>query len=174
MRKTIALATTAAFFMTLGCDRRTPPTTSPTSDREVLSEKHYSDDGFDVELVVTRGDDGVVVSRANAKDPGTGNIAEIWTDGHTIKWTGTIGGEPVSGSSAASDLLTLDEPESPACLSPIAALICLGAAAALLAGCAFGFSCEGVDPEGGSNPPESGGSVPGGGEGEPEPEEPED
>jgi hypothetical protein len=169
MRKTIALATTAAFLLTLGCDRKTWATTSPCSDKEVLSEKHYSDHGFDMEVVVTRASDGVVVSRASADDPTNGDRAEIWTDGRTIKWTGTIGGEPVDGSSAASDLLNFEELASPACLSPVAALICLGAAAALLAGCAFGFSCEGTEP-GASNPPEGGGGAPGGGEGEEEPE----
>jgi hypothetical protein len=175
MGKTIAIATTAAFLFTLGFDRSSSATTSRPSDGKVLSEKHYSDHGLDVTVVVTRVHDGVVISRAHADDPTNEDTAEIWTDGRTIKWTGTIGGKPVNGSSAASDLLNLDETESPACLSPVAALICLGAAAALLAGCAFGFSCEGVDPEGGSNPPEGGGGVPGGGEGEPEPEEePED
>jgi hypothetical protein len=124
--------------------------------------------------VVTRGGDDVVVSRANAKDPTTGDTAEILTDGKTIEWTGTIGGAPVSGSSAASDLLNPEEPTTTACLHPVAALICVGAAAALLAGCAFGFSCEGGDPT--TNPPESGegsqgGGQPGGGECEPEEEE---
>jgi hypothetical protein len=169
MQKTIAIATTAAFLLTLGCDRRTSATTSPSLDGEVLSEKHYSDHGFEMNVVVTRGDDGVVVSRANADDPTNGDSAEIWTDGRTITWTGTIGAEPANGSAAAPDLLNLDELESPACLSPIAALICLGAAAALLAGCSFGFSCEGHPQP--TNPPEGGGGVPGGGEGEEEPEE---
>jgi hypothetical protein len=170
MRKTIALATTAALLLTLGCDRRTSATTSPCSDGEVLSDKYYNDHGFDMDVVVKRSSDGVVVSRANMVDAMNGDSAEIWTDGQTIEWTGTIGGEPVNGSSAASDLLNLGELESPACLSPVAAIICLGAAAALLAGCAFGFGCEGGEPPH-SNPPEGGGGAPGGGEGEEEPEE---
>jgi hypothetical protein len=172
MRKTIAFATTAAFLLTLGCDRRTSATTSPSPDGEVLSEKHRNDHGVEMDVVVTRGSDGVVVSRSNAEDPTTGDTAKIWTNGQMITWSGTIGGEPVSGSSPASDLLSLENPASPACLNPVAALICLGAAAALLAGCAFGFSCEGSPQP--TNPPEGGGGVPGGGEGEEEPEEDDD
>jgi hypothetical protein len=172
MRKPIALATTAVFLLSLGCDRTSSGTTSPSSssDANVLSEKHHSDHGFEMNVLVTRGSDDVVVSRANATDATTGDAAEIRTDGQTITWTGTIGGEPVSGSSTASDLL---EPDltTPACLHPVAALICVGAAAALLAGCAFGFSCEGGGP---TNPPEGGGGVPGGGEGDEEPEDEED
>lgn len=173
MRKPIAIATTAALLSMLGCDRRTSVTTAPCSAREVLSKKHFSDHGLDVDVVVTRSSDGAVVSRANADDPTNADSAEIWTDGRTISWTGTIDGEPVDGSTAASDLLNFEELEeqaSPACLSPVAAIICLGAAAALLAGCAFGFSCEGTEP-GASNLPEGGGGVPGGGEGEEEPDE---
>lgn len=112
-------------------------------------------------LVVTRSSDGTVVSRVSAEDPTNGDTAEVRTDGRMIEWTAMIGGEPVEGSAAVSELLDLDEPESPACLNPIAALICLGAAAALLAGCGYGFSCEG-------------GGVPGGAEGEGDPEDDDD
>jgi hypothetical protein len=170
MRKTIALATTTAFLLTLGCGPKNSGTTTMPSGEEVLGEDHHSDYGFEMDVVVTRSSDGAVVSRADAKDPTTGDTAEIWTDGTMIKWTGTIGGQPVSGSSAASDVLNPEEPTTTACLHPVAALICIGAAAALLAGCAFGFSCEGTEP-GASNPPEGGGGVPAGGEGEEEPEE---
>ena len=71
MRRTIATATTAAFLLTLGCDRRTPPTRSPSSagEVEVLSQKQYREHGFEMSVVVSRNDDGMVVSRANAADP---------------------------------------------------------------------------------------------------------
>jgi hypothetical protein len=171
MQRTIALATTAAFLLALGCGPKNSGTTTPTGG-EVVSEKHHSDHGFETDVVISRGSDGVVVSQATSRDPTTGDTAEIWTDGNTIRWTGTIGGEPVSGASPALELVDPELPPSPACLHPVAALICVGAAAALLAGCAFGFGCEGGDPT--TNPPGSGGGgVPGGGDGEEE-EEPED
>jgi hypothetical protein len=154
--------------LTLGCGPKNSGTTSP-SGREVVSEKHHTDHGYETDVVVTRGSDGVIVSQATAKDPTTGDTAEIWTDGKTIRWTGTIGGEPVSESSPALELVNPELPPTPACLHPVAALICVGAAAALLAGCAFGFSCEGGDPPP-SNPPGGGGGVPGGGDGEEEEE----
>jgi hypothetical protein len=170
MQKAIALATTAAFFFTLGCGPKNSGTTTP-SGGEVLSEKHHTDHGFETNIVVSRGSDGVVVSQATAKDPTTGDTAEIWTDGKTIRWTGTIGGEPISGSSPALELVNPELPPGTVCLHPVAVLICVGAAAALLAGCAFGFSCDGSDPDSSpSNPPEGGGA-PGGGDGEEEPEE---
>lgn len=167
MRKATALAT-AALFLTLGCGPQKLGTTPPAGG-EVVSQKHYTDHGVETDVVVTRASDGVIVSRASTKDPTTGDTAEIWTDGHVIWWTGTIGGEPVSGSSLALDLVNPDEPPTTACLHPVAVIICLGAAAALLAGCAFGFNCEGSPQP--TNTPEGGGGVPGGGEGEEEPEE---
>lgn len=171
MRTTIALVTTAAFLSTLGCGPMNSGTTTPDSGGEVLSEMHYNDHGFEMNVVVSRTSDGLVVSQATAEDPETRDSAEIWTDGTTIEWTGTIDGEPVSGSAAASDLLNPEDPS--VCLHPVAVLVCVGAAAALLAGCAFGFGCEGGKPA--TNPPESGGGggQGGGGEGEPD-EEPED
>lgn len=169
MQKPIALVTTAAFFLTLGCGPKSSGTATP-SGGEVVSEKHQTDHGFETDVVVTRGSDGAVVSQATTKDPTNGDTAEIWTDGKTIRWTGTIGGEPVSGSSPVLELVDPKLPPTPACLHPVAALICIGAAAALLAGCAFGFSCEGGEPPP-SNPPGGGGGVPGGGDGEEEPEE---
>jgi hypothetical protein len=168
MQKEIALITTAAFLLTLGCGPKNSGTTPP-SGGEVVSEKHHTDHGFETDVVVTQ-DSSVTISQATAKDPTTGDTAEIWTDGKTIRWTGTIGGQAVSGSSPALDLVDPELPTTPICLHPVAALICIGAAAALLAGCAFGFSCEGGQPPP-SNPPEGGGGVPGGGEGEEEPEE---
>jgi hypothetical protein len=168
MRKAISLVTTAAFSLTLGCGPKSSGTATP-SGGEVVSERHHTDHGFETDVVVTRGSDGVVVSQATAKDPTTGDTAEIWTDGKTIRWTGTIGGEPVSGSSPALELVNPELPPDTVCLHPVAALICVGAAAALLAGCAFGFGCDGGQNP--TNPPEGGGGVPGGGDGEEEPEE---
>jgi hypothetical protein len=110
----------------------------------------------------------MVVSQATAKDPTTGDTAEIRTDGKTIRWTGTIGGEPSSGSVPALELINPELPPATVCLHPVAALLCVGAGLVLLAGCGFGFGCEGPSP---TNPPEGGGGVPGGGEGEEEPEE---
>jgi hypothetical protein len=141
--------------------------TSPSGD-EVISEKQHTDHGFETGVVVTRGSDGAIFSQATGKDPMTGDTAEIWTDGKIIRWTGTIAGEPVSGSSPALDLVNPELPPTTVCLHPVAALICVGAAAALLAGCAFGFGCEGGSP---TTPPEDGGGVPAGGEGEEEGEE---
>jgi hypothetical protein len=169
MQKVIALATTAAFLVTLGCGPKNPGTTTPAAGG-VLSEKHHSDHGFETDVVVTRSCGGEIVSRATAKDPTTGDTAEIWTDGKTIRWTGWIGGEPVSGSSMASDLLDPEDSPTTVCLHPVAALLCVGAGLVLLAGCGFGFGCEGPSP---TTPPEGGGGVPGGGEGEEEPEEEE-
>jgi hypothetical protein len=168
MRKEIALATTAAFLLTLGCGPKNSGT-RPPSGGEIVSKQHHTDHGFETDVVVTRGSDGVIVSQATAKDPTTGDTAEIWTDGKTIRWTGTIGGEPVSGSSPALDLVNPELPPTTVCLHPVAALLCVGAGLALLAGCAFGFSCEGGGEP--PNTPEGGGGVPGGGEGEEEPEE---
>lgn len=169
MQKAIALATTTAFLLTLGCGPKNSGTTTPPAGGEVLTEKHHSDQGFETDVIVSSGSDGVIVSQATAKDPTTGDTAEIWTDGKVIRWTGMVGGELVSGALLASDLLNPEEPTSPVCLHPVAALLCVGAGLALLAGCAFGFGCEGFPQP--TNPPEGGGGVPGGGEGEEEPEE---
>lgn len=82
---------------------------------------------------------------------------------------GQLDGEHVSGSAAAGEFLDAVAREAAICLTPIGAIVCLGAAAVLFGGCAFEFSCD--PPK--SNPPDSsghggGGDAEGEGEGESE------
>ncbi len=145
MRRTIAIFTSVPLVAVLGCGPKAAETTTP-DDIEVLDRQHHSEHGFDADVLVAKSGDGLVTSRVVVEDPAATDRVEVWTDGRTVQWHGTVGGEPVDGSSPATDIVKPGEPPTPTCLHPVAAIICVGVGLA--------------------SPPGGGGGTPGGGDGE--------
>src|SRR5690606_1226014 len=79
--------------------------------------------------------EGGTLGGATPTDPATGDEVDAWADGETIVWHGTIGGEPVEGSATTIDF---DPQATLICLTPVTAILCLGAVILL-----FGSSCSG-------------------------------
>src|SRR5690606_6672437 len=111
------------------------------------------------------------LSEATIVDPASGETVtavDVWTDGTTVWWDGVIDGERVNGSMPTSDLNIEDPPPPPQsfCVTPVTAIICLGAVVVLAAvdGCKTFCIPEGTTevPGGqGGVPPEE---PPGGGD----------
>ncbi|MFO7564711.1 MAG: hypothetical protein R6X02_18855 [Enhygromyxa sp.] len=165
MHELVALTTAFALTTMVGWGQ-TALTTAVIADldvpiAELLMEQHYSEQGFEVDLYVTRAADGTVLSEATVFDPTSADQVEVWTDGVTLWWEGTIDGRPVSGSEATIDVLDPDDPQA-FCLHPIGAIVCLGVLVGVFSGCGAGFGCPPQEP---SNPPDSSGHGGGGGGG---------
>ncbi len=125
---------------------------------ELLLERRAEIEGFEIELFVTRGVDGTLLSEATLRDPTKVDELEVWTDGVTVWWVGTVDGEAVERSAPVIEIVDPSEPPAAICLHPVGAIVCIGAAVVLLGGCGFGFACSGDDPRSGpSNPPDSSG-----------------
>ena len=146
MLRTTALPTALALATVLSAS---PATAGPPT---LLVEDHYRQDGYQVDLYVTDGPDGQL-TEATFTNATRGDAVDMWTDGVTFYWYGTIDGEPY-------------------CFPPVTAVLCLGVV--LLATCATTINAcpdrETVDPSEGI--PGGGGGVPqdpgGGGDGESE------
>ncbi len=139
------------------------------STAALIHEEHFSEQGIEIDLYVTRDADGIVLSEARLLDPERrGTEVDVWTDGVTVWWDGTVDGERVFGSAPAVDFG--DPQEAAFCFTPVTAIICLGALALMAStsdGCAHGKSICRADPT--SEIPDGGGGVPGdggGGDGE--------
>jgi hypothetical protein len=154
MLKPIALTTAIAFFAAF------QPAPAHAEPAYLVTEQHFIEAGYEVDLYVTAAADGVHTD-AMFVDPATGDEVNFWTDGVIIEWSGTVGGEPVSGSRPAT--VTAGSPPPQAfCAGPIA-IVCIGAA--FLLSCATTINAcpdrETVDPSDPlhdpSNPPSSGG-----------------
>ena len=159
MYRTIALTTVLAVFATL------PATPAAAADAtELLLEKHFSQDSYEIDLYVTRDGDSGILSEATLTDPTVGDAVDLWTDGFTVWWDGTIDGEPVAGSMAALDINADTDSEGVFCLTPVSAIICLGAI--LIATSASCATTSNACPPKGTNDPSSG--IPGGGGGVPD------
>ncbi len=127
-----------------------------TEGVEILDRVSYVDEsGYEVEYAIWR-DGDVIGGDVSVYDPVTRDFVEMWIRGDQVVFEGVSGGEPFSGFEQASILYA--DPSEPACLGWIA--IACAAAAALAAGCAFGWtSCS--DHE--TNVPGGQGGNPGGG-----------
>lgn len=132
---------------------------------KLIEERRFVADGFEVELAVTENADGPLSEATVVELQGSDEV-DVWTDGSTVWWAGIVEGEPLEGSAPAERFVDWDQPQAHICLTPVGAIVCIGAAAVLLAGCSYGFSCDGGTPP--TNPPGSSG---GGGDGEPEHED---
>jgi hypothetical protein len=71
---------------------------------ELLVEEHFSQVGYEVDLYVTKADDGIL-AEATVTDPTTGDLIDLWSDGVTLWWNGMIDGEPSEGSMSISTSL---------------------------------------------------------------------
>src|SRR5690606_6615603 len=127
---------------------------------ELLAEDQFGEDGYEVDPYVTKADDGIL-AETTVTDPTNGDSIDFWSDGITIWWNGTIGGEPSEGSMPMSDIDGPGQAPQPFCFTPVTAISCLGVA--LLAACATTINAcpdrETFDPSSG---------IPGGGGGVPE------
>lgn len=171
MYRTLALTTALTVFATLPAN---PAAAAVVV--QLLMEEHYSDAGYEVDLYVTRGADGGLLSEATIVDPASGEAVtavDVWTDGTTVWWDGVIDGERINGSMPSPDLSGEDPPPppEPLCFTPITAVICLGAVVVLAAvsDCAHTTNICPIDTEipdgGGGVPPDDGGDGDGDGDG---------
>ncbi len=109
-----------------------------------------------------------MLAEATLLDPELeGTEVDVWTDGVTVWWDGTVDGERVAGSAPAVEFG--DPQEAVFCLTPVTAVACIGAVV-LLAATAGGCTmlskfCPLPEPQ----PPGGAGGVPsegGGGDGD--------
>jgi hypothetical protein len=114
MYRAIAFIAALTVFATL------PANQAAAEVAELVIEEHYSEGGYEVDVYVTRGADGELLSEATIVDPARGEAVtevDVWTDGTTVWWHGMIDGEPVRGSALARDFTGED-------LGPLALLDC--------------------------------------------------
>ncbi len=134
---------------------------------ELIHEEHFSEQGVEVDLYVTRDAEGPLLSEATLHDPESpGTEVDLWTDGVTVWWHGTIDGDSVSGSTPTADFG--DPQEAAFCFTPVTAIICLGALAVMASGGCYGKGfCVPDDsevPGGAGGVPDEGGGGDGGGD----------
>jgi hypothetical protein len=139
----MAVLTSAALLSIVCCAPRFATT---ASDAKVLERQRHGEHGFVVDVTVSRTSDGTISSTALVDQPTTDDRVVVRTDGITVWWIGTVAGELITGSLPATELPRPGSPPEPVCLYPVAAIICVGAALALLGGCALGFRCDGSPP----------------------------
>lgn len=154
MFRIIALPTAFAVFATL------PATPVAAEPARLIAEQHYSQDGYEVDLYITQDAESGILEEATITDPDAGDVVDVWSDGETIAWHGTIDGEPVEGSMARIDF---DPQATPICFTPVTAILCLGAAVLL-----FGSNCAGRNEGPCPGPTVPPTDVPGGGGGVPD------
>jgi hypothetical protein len=154
MFRTIALTTAMAVFATL------PATHAAAEPARLLAEQHYSQDGYAIDRYVTANGEGNVLREATLTDNATGDAVDMWTDGESIDWYGTIDGESIEGSMAMIDF---DPQAAPICFTPVTAILCLGAVVLL-----FGSNCAGRNEGPCPGPTVPPTDVPGGGGGVPD------
>lgn len=93
--QTLAATTILALVTTMLS--ATPTTASPLTfegeDRAavLLAERHYSQDGVEVDLYVTDGVEGQL-TEATVTDRATGETVDMWTEGDAVYWHGWIDG----------------------------------------------------------------------------------
>lgn len=129
----------------------------------MVSEQHYSADKYAVDLYVTEGADGLLVE-ATLTDPATDDSVDVWTDGDTVWWSGTVDGEPTTGTVPLP--VSPDDPKpepEPLCFTPVSAIICVGVVVLAAASCAHTTWCI-RDPD--TEVPGEPGGVPPGGDGD--------
>lgn len=153
------MTTAFAVFATL-------PAAHAVEPAQLIAEQHFGQDGYEVDLYVTRGVDGSILSEATLTDLATGEAVDMWTDGITVWWDGMVDGEPDEGSMPTRDIDANTEAEGVFCLTPISAILCLGAILiATSASCATtSNACPARDPV----DPSSGIPIPGGAGGVPD------
>ncbi|MFO7565900.1 MAG: hypothetical protein R6X02_24875, partial [Enhygromyxa sp.] len=152
-RTLLAMFRIAALFTAFGLLSASPALAMPST---LVLETHTLHDGYELDLYITDGSDGRL-TEATLTDPATGDVVDVWSDGETIHWHGTVDGETTEGSMLVVEI----DPQQLFCLTPATAIICIGAILiATGAGCKHGDS-----PCGGDRPtevPGGAGGVPGG------------
>jgi hypothetical protein len=96
MRRITAL-TTAITFSTIFGGLPASSATAADTAAEVLVESHFSDQGFEIDLFVTRGTDGTILSEATVRDPSNADEIDVWTDGITVWWDGVVNNQHTQG-----------------------------------------------------------------------------
>ena len=114
---TKATAFITAFALTFAL----PASHATASPANLLMEEHRSEAGYQVDLYVTEGPEGVL-SEATLTEPDTGESVDVWTDGTTVWWDGVVDGSHVNGSALVTDF---DRGPQAFCAGPVA-IVCIG------------------------------------------------